>query len=139
MVLWDFHVYLPSYRCRILQVINHFILRYEVIYLTKSLLMLVDKMPTESWCICGEFTLHRCNTEDWNLYKEAVFAGKYLHIFQRIYVPIFQSIWIHRLWGSRKNAHPTIRQISTSKLPPQPSWFNRWPIMKHVMSLICEG
>jgi len=51
-----------------------------------SLFNLVNEMPTESWCSCEDFTLHRCKPEDWNLYNDAAITGKHLQIFRRINV-----------------------------------------------------
>jgi hypothetical protein len=68
-------------RCHILKVINHYGHRCEAMHLTRPLLKLFDKMRTEGWCSCGEFTSHRYKSEDWNLYNDAVFIGKELQKF----------------------------------------------------------
>ena len=60
--------------CFIWEAISHYINRYEAMHLTKSLLELVNKIPIERWCSCGDFTLYKYKPKDWNLYNDAVYC-----------------------------------------------------------------
>jgi len=98
-----------SILCHIWEVINQYIHRCEAICLTISVLNLVFKIPAESWRSCGEFILYRYKPKDWNIHYEVVFTGKHHQIFRRNYIPLFQGIWLLRLWRKRANSPQNLR------------------------------